>query len=170
MQKVLREFSKLRLILRSLRWLKQSLPTPPPLFPSLKPVTHILQWYNDETWNSYALPEEEPKYIWMTWHTPLVLLTSPFFHRKSANFAISDCILVCNFFYSLKIFLIKRATILMMWVKLATTDLLKIKIFWNKGYDVIILDYNVTKGTLHVTQIILQMWLCDPSLVTLILL
>ena len=32
--------------------------------------------------------------------------------------------------------------------KLATPGLLKIKIFWNKGYDVIILDYDVTKKIL----------------------
>ena len=51
---------------------------------------------------SYTLPKEDPKNIWITWHTPWVLLTSAFFHRKSANFAISrntdiDCILVHNF-------------------------------------------------------------------------
>ena len=34
-------------------------------------------------------------------------------------------------------------TILMMEAKLATPDLLKINIFRNKGYDVIILDYHV---------------------------
>ena len=32
--------------------------------------------------------------------------------------------------------------------KLATTGLLKIKIFRNKGYDVIILDYGVTNEIL----------------------
>ena len=36
----------------------------------------------------------------------------------------------------------------MMSPKLATPGLLKIKIFWNKGYDVIILDYDVTKKIL----------------------
>ena len=35
-------------------------------------------------------------------------------------------------------------TILMMSAKLATLGLVKIKIFQNKGYDVIILDYDVT--------------------------
>ena len=34
-------------------------------------------------------------------------------------------------------------TTLMMSAKLVTPDLLKIKIIWNEGYDVIILDYNV---------------------------
>ena len=35
------------------------------------------------------------------------------------------------------------AAILMMSAKLATLDLLKIKAFWNKGYDVIISVYDV---------------------------
>ena len=39
-------------------------------------------------------------------------------------------------------------TILMMSAKLATPGLLKIKIFRNKGYDVIILDYDVTNKIL----------------------
>ena len=39
-------------------------------------------------------------------------------------------------------------TILMMSDKLATPGLLKIKIFRNKGYDVIIPDYNVTSKIL----------------------
>ena len=36
----------------------------------------------------------------------------------------------------------------MMSAKLATPDILKIRIFENKGYDVIILDYDVTNKTL----------------------
>ena len=61
----------------------------------LKSVAHILQWRN--------LPKGDPKNIWITWHTPWVLLTSAFFLRKSANFAISrntniDCILIHNFY------------------------------------------------------------------------
>ena len=43
-------------------------------------------------------------------------------------------------------------------VKLATPGLLKIKIFNNKGYDVIIVEYGVTKKNCSVvTQIILEM-------------
>ena len=51
--------------------------------------------------------------------------------------------------------------------KHATPGLLKIKIFQNKAYDVIINDYDVTKKFHYVTQIILSMWSCDQSLVTL---
>ena len=68
--------------------------------PPLPKIFHIS--YNDETWHSYTLPKENPKTIWITCHTPWVLLTSAFFHQKSANFAISrntdiDCILIHNF-------------------------------------------------------------------------
>ena len=39
-------------------------------------------------------------------------------------------------------------TILIMSAKLATPGLLKIKIFWNKGYGIIIPDYDVTNKIL----------------------
>ena len=47
-------------------------------------------------------------------------------------------------------------TILAMSAKLSTPDLLKIKIFQNKGYNIKILDYDIINKTLshHVTQII----------------
>ena len=48
--------------------------------------------------------------------------------------------------------------------KLATPGLLKIKIFQNKGYDVINPVYDINY---HVTQIIFHMWSCDQSLVCL---
>ena len=38
--------------------------------------------------------------------------------------------------------------ILMMPVEMATPGLLKIKVFWNKGYDVIISAHDVTKKTI----------------------
>ena len=47
-----------------------------------------------------------------------------------------------------KFFLINTVTALMMSEKLATPGLLKIMIFQNKGYDVIILDYDVTNKIL----------------------
>ena len=40
--------------------------------PSLKSVTHILQWWNLA---QIYLPKEDRKNIWITWHTPWVLLT-----------------------------------------------------------------------------------------------
>ena len=44
--------------------------------------------------------------------------------------------------------MINTVTILMISVKLATPGFLKIKIFQNKGYDVIILDYHVSNKIL----------------------
>ena len=53
-----------------------------------------------------------------------------------------------DFFLFLKIFLINTVTILMTSAKWATPGLLKIKIFQNKSYDVIVLEYDVTKEIL----------------------
>ena len=53
-----------------------------------------------------------------------------------------------TFFESSNIFLINTVTILMISAKLATPGLLKIKIFRNKGYDIIICDYDVMKKIL----------------------
>ena len=43
----------------------------------------------------------------------------------------------------------------MMSAKLAILGFLKVKVFWNKGYDVIITVHDVIKETYLVTQIIL---------------
>ena len=53
-----------------------------------------------------------------------------------------------TFIESLKIFLIKLVIILMMSAKMATPGLLKITVFWNKGYDVIISVDDVTNKIL----------------------
>ena len=45
---------------------------------------------------------------------------------------------------SLKVFLIPMVVIMMISAKLTTPGLLKIKVFWNKGYDVIIRIHDVT--------------------------
>ena len=104
-----------------------------------------------------TLPKEDPNNIWITWHTCWVLLTSAFFHWKLANFVISRIQIAFwyiisnsfNFFSdSLKIFLIKLVIILMMSAKMATPGLLKITVFWNKGYDVIISVDDVTNKIL----------------------
>ena len=59
---------------------------------------------NNKIWHSYNLTKEDPKNTSITWHTRWVLLTSAFFNRKSANFAISrntdiDCISIHNFLF-----------------------------------------------------------------------
>ena len=60
-----------------------------------------------------------------------------------------------NFFESLKIVLIIMVIILMISAKLATRGLLKMKVFRNEGYDVIIYVHDVNNKLYYVTQIIL---------------
>ena len=48
------------------------------------------------------------------------------------------------------------ATILMMSAKITTPGLLKIRVFWNKGYDVTFFAYDASSSKFyHVIQIIL---------------
>ena len=89
-------------------------------------------------------------------------LMSAFFHQKSATFFISrnthtGCILIIisnsfNLFWAFKFCF---NTILMMLGKLVTLGLLKIKVFWNKGYHVIILSMTSPAKFYPVTEIIL---------------
>ena len=116
--------------------------------------------YDNETWSSYILPKEDPNNIWITWHIPWALLTSAFFQRKSANFSMSRntdfgtlFLILLTFFKSFNIVLINIVTIL------------KIKVFWNEGHDVIIFLNDISNKIYHLTQIILQTWSCDQSLV-----
>ena len=108
---------------------------------------------------SYTLPKTDPKNIWITWDIPWVLVTSGILHQKSANFAISrkymyrlhfdtKFLVLLTFLESLKIVLIRKVTIFMISAKMATPGLLKITIFWNKGYDVIISVHDVTNKIL----------------------
>ena len=53
-------------------------------------------------------------------------------------------LIVLAFFESLRIVSIKKVTSLMMSAKMATPGLLKITVFWNKDYDVIIYIHDVT--------------------------
>ena len=87
-----------------------------------------------------TLPKEDPE-ISKVW----ALMISAFFHRKPANFAISintdiEWILyiISNCFTFFWIFKVNMVTILIMSAKIATVGLLKTKVFWNKGYDIII--------------------------------
>ena len=51
--------------------------------------------------------------------------------------------------------------------KMATLGRLKIKVFQNIGYDVIISVHEDKNKILSLTQFISKMWSCDQSLVTL---
>ena len=55
----------------------------------------------------------------------------------------------------------------MMSEKMTTPGLLKIKMFLNKSYYVIIYVHEVINKIYHVIQIVLQMYSCDQSLVAL---
>ena len=65
---------------------------------------------------------------------------------------------------SLKVVLTNMVSILMMSAKLATPGLLKVKVFWNKGYDVIISVHDVKNIILsldsnHIVDIIMaKVW------------
>ena len=57
-------------------------------------------------------------------------------------------LVLLTFLESVKMVLIKKITILMMSAKMATPGLLKITVFWNKGYGVIISIHDVTNKIL----------------------
>ena len=70
--------------------------------------------------------------------------------------------MLLTFLESLKIVLINMVIILMMQAKIATPGLLKRKVFWNKGYDVIIFARDVTNKILsHDSSYVVNvvMWL-----------
>ena len=95
-------------------------------------------------------------------------MTHPLSSADSSNFSLEiskvcfikkyiflfDTILL-TFLESLKIVLIKIVTILMMLAKMATPSLLKITVFSNKNYEVIISVHDVIKKNYHMIQIIL---------------
>ena len=54
----------------------------------------------------------------------------------------------------------------MMSPKMAPPGFLKIKVFWKKGYDIIILSMTLPTKFCHVIKIILKMWSIDQSLLT----
>ena len=64
------------------------------------------------------------------------------------------------------IVLINMVRILMTSAKMATPGLLKIRVFWKKGYDVIISAHDVINKLLSRDPNYKQMWTCDQSLVT----
>ena len=93
------------------------------------------------------------------------MLALTFSYRKSATFVTSrntniDCILtefliLLTLFNSLKVVLINMVATLTMPAKLATLGLLKIKVYWIQGYDVIISAYDAIKKFYHMSQVII---------------
>ena len=70
--------------------------------------------------------------------------TSNFCYIKKYWYRLHFDTQLITFFEPLRVVLINVVAILMMPAKLATLGLLKIKVFWNKGYDVIIFVHDVT--------------------------
>ena len=101
------------------------------------------------------------------------------FPRKSAIFVMSrntdiDCVLIHNlfcftFFELLKVVLINLVKILMISAKLATPGLLKIKVVWNKGYDVIssvdeVINKISSGDSSHIVNVVMWIKFGNPSI------
>ena len=63
--------------------------------------------------------------------------------------------MLLTYFESLRISIINIVTILMTSAKMVALVLFKVKIFWNKGYDVIIYVHDVPTNFYHMNKIIL---------------
>ena len=85
------------------------------------------------------------------WHQHFLQEISKFCYIKKYRYRFyfdTLFLILLTFFESWKTFLINMITILMMSAKMATLGLLKIKVFWNKGYGVIISVYYVINKNL----------------------
>ena len=86
------------------------------------------------------------KNIWITRDAPLEFCWYKQFFIANTD---TDCILIHDFYFfltfleSLKNVFINMVTTLIMPAKIATLGLLKTKVFWNKGYGVIISVHNL---------------------------
>ena len=67
----------------------------------------------------------------------------------------TEFLILLTLFNSLKVVLINMVATLTMPAKLATLGLLKIKVYWIKGYDVIISAYDAIKKFYHMSQVII---------------
>ena len=125
--------------------------------PSLKSVIHILQWWNLE--KSYLTQRISKKYMNYMTHTlssadirknftgnQQIFLYQEIQIETAFSYIISNSF---NFFRVLKIVLIKMVIIFMMSAKMATLDILEIKGFWKKDYDVKIYLHDVINKICH---------------------
>ena len=105
----------------------------------------------------------------LCWHQHFSTEISKFCYIKKYTYRLEFdriFLILLTFLESLVIFLTNMVTILMMSAKITTLGLLKIRVFWNKGYDIIIFVYDVIIKIYLVIQTILEMWSCGQSLVT----
>ena len=107
--------------------------------PSLKSVTHILQWWNlaqlyltyRRSKRIYESRDTPPKFYWYQHfftRNQQILLYKKYKYRLHFG---TQFLFFLTFIESLRIFLIKLVIILMMSAKMATPGLLKITAFWN---------------------------------------
>ena len=85
------------------------------------------------------------------WHQYFLPEISNFYYIKKYGYTLhfdTYFLIVLTFFEFSKVVLINIVAILMMSAKLAILDLLKLKIFWSKGYDVISFTHDVTNNIL----------------------
>ena len=94
-------------------------------------------------WHQHFLPEISKFCYIKKYRYRLYFDTSWNYSSMDALFLI-----LLTFFESWKKFLINMVTILMMSAKMATPGLLKIKVFWKKGHDVMISVHDVTNKIL----------------------
>ena len=92
------------------------------------------------------------------WHQQFSMGNQPILLYQERQIQIAFLCIISNsfdFFEYVKITLINMVTILMMSAKMDTLGLLRIKVFWNKGYDIITFVFDVTNKIYHMTQITL---------------
>ena len=103
------------------------------------------------------------KNIWTEWYTKSSTVTSIqnfSYIRKNRQKLFLYFLIPLTFMKPLNIFLINMIAILMMSKKIVTPSLLKIKVFWNKDYDVIISDYDVISKILsHYSDSIVDLFM-----------
>ena len=84
--------------------------------------------------------------------------TGDFYYIKKYDYRLhfnTEFLILLTLLESLKVVLVSMVAILIMLAKLATLVFLKIKVFGNKGHDVIIYVLNVSNKIYLVAQIIL---------------
>ena len=136
--------------------------------------------YNDKTWHGYTLPKIDPKNIWITWHTPWILLISAFFTRNQQILLHQEIQIWIAFWYiisnSFKFYywifkdcFNKHGYNLMMPANIAAPGFRKIKVYWKKDYGVIISTNDVpskfvSRDSNYIVDVVMWPKFCDSSI------
>ena len=119
---------------------------------SIKSVTHILKWWNLAV-ISYLKKVQK---IYESCHTPLEFCWNHHFFTGNQQILLYQerlqfdtwFLILLTFLEFLKIVLINMVTILIMSAIMATPSLLRIKVFWNKSYGVVMPVHNAANQIL----------------------